>query len=198
VPKKKPYHHGDLSSRLLEVTAEVIDDVGVAGLSLREVARRAGVSHGAPAHHFGDKRGLLTAFATQGFARFGDALEAARCSEDSGNALQRFEATGVAYVQFAVEHEAHFDVMFRPDLVDASDEAYAAASTRAYQQLLLAIQAAQAEGYAPGVDVETLAVAAWAKTHGLATLWLEGNLRNVTGYEDVSALARAVLALDKG
>lgn len=100
------YHHGDLPRALLDAAVEVIAESGPAALSLRDLARRAGVSHAAPAHHFGDKAGLLTALAVQGFDLLADAL---RGAEDLLSA-------GVAYVDFAVGHRAHFDVMFRPDL----------------------------------------------------------------------------------
>ncbi len=109
------YHHGDLRRVLLSTAAEAIAESGPAALSLRELARRAGVSHAAPAHHFGDKAGLLTALATQGFDLLADALRQA------GDDLLD---TGVAYVGFAVRHRAHFDVMFRPELYRADDRSW--------------------------------------------------------------------------
>src|SRR5690349_24467205 len=102
------YHHGDLPEALLKATAQLVQEQGVGALSLREVARRAGVSHGAPAHHFGDKAGLLTALATQGFELFTAALRKAR-DEAGTEPLRRFAATGYAYVLFASEHRAHFE-----------------------------------------------------------------------------------------
>src|SRR5262245_27450164 len=105
---ERGYHHGRLPQALLKATAKLIAEQGVAALSLREVARRAGVSHGAPAHHFRDKAGLLTALATQGFELF----TAAQCAARDGagdDPLRRFGATGYAYVQFAIEHRAHFE-----------------------------------------------------------------------------------------
>src|SRR3954451_21225511 len=100
------YHHGNLRRVLIDKALEAIADDGVAALSLRDVARRAGVSHAAPAHHFGDKAGVLTAIATEGFELLAGATRAA-----SGDLLDR----GLAYIRFAVEHPAHYEVMFRPD-----------------------------------------------------------------------------------
>src|SRR5918998_1668160 len=121
----RSYHHGDLRRALLASAAEAIAESGPAALSLRDLARRAGVSHAAPAHHFGDKAGLLTALATEGYDRLADALDGAR--ERTGSLLE----IGVAYVAFAVGNRAHFDVMFRPDLVSADDAELTAAQGRA-------------------------------------------------------------------
>src|SRR5215207_9150348 len=102
--ERSRYHHGTLPDALLKATAQLVLESGVSGLSLREVARRAGVSHGAPAHHFGDKAGLLTALATQGFELLGDEMEATAARRD-------FLEAGLAYVRFATGHPAHFQVM---------------------------------------------------------------------------------------
>ncbi|HEV7962299.1 MAG TPA: helix-turn-helix domain-containing protein, partial [Actinoplanes sp.] len=107
---KQTYHHGDLRRALLDAAAEVIEEQGPAALSLRDLARRAGVSHAAPTHHFGDKAGLLTALATEGYG-----LLVAELAEEWA-ATHSFLEQGVAYVRFAIRHRAHFEVMFRPDL----------------------------------------------------------------------------------
>ena len=163
----------------------------MANLSLREVARRAGVSHGAPAHHFADKAGLLTALATQGFELFAEALTTARDAEGD-DALARLPATGRAYVMFAAAHRAHFEVMFRPELLRTEDPALIAAQVAAYSVLGGAIEAGQAAGFVPQGDVEILAVRAWSQAHGLAVLWLSGNLRASAAYPDLDSLVRAV------
>src|SRR5215218_3535844 len=111
----RPYHHGDLRRALLQAALEAIAEVGPAAVSLRDLARRAGVSHAAPAHHFGDKAGLLTAVATDGFRRLAATLGEAY--EATGSFLE----VGVAYVRFAVTHRAHFEVMFRPELNHTDD-----------------------------------------------------------------------------
>jgi AcrR family transcriptional regulator len=190
-PPARPYHHGNLPESLLRATAELIEKQGPAALSLREVARQAGVSHAAPAHHFGDKAGLLTALAAQGFALFAAALAEARDAAGS-DPMDRFAATGRAYVLFAARHRAHFEVMFRPELVRRTDAALLEASGAAYAVLTSAIADAQASGYAAGMDPEVLATTAWSTAHGLATLWLAGNLHGLPRHPDLESLARAV------
>ena len=106
----RPYHHGDLRPALLRAAVEAIGQAGPAAMSLREVARRAGVSHAAAAYHFGDKAGLLTAVATQGYRMLAEELRDAR------DADRGFLEVGIAYVRFAVSHRAHFEVMYRPEL----------------------------------------------------------------------------------
>src|SRR5215203_6275096 len=111
----RPYHHGDLPRALLDAAVEAIAEVGPAAVSLRDLARRTGVSHAAPAHHFGDKAGLLTAVAADGFRRLAATLGEAY--EATGSFLE----VGVAYARFAAIHRAHFEVMFRPELYRTDD-----------------------------------------------------------------------------
>src|ERR1700722_1957317 len=111
----RPYHHGDLRAALLAAGADEIGVTGTAGLSLRALARRAGVSHAAPAHHFGDKRGLFTALAAQGFRML---------HTRTSDALSRPDAlvtTGQRYVEFALDHPAHFQVMWDTSLLNSLD-----------------------------------------------------------------------------
>ena len=173
----RPYHHGDLRAALMATALEAITEHGAANLSLRELARRAGVSHAAPAHHFGDKTGLLTAVATEGYHLLAEATSAAW--QRTGSFLE----VGVGYVGFAATHPAHFAVMFRPDLYRAEDPALAAARAKARA----ALEAPAAEtAEAIGGETGTAALAGWALMHGLATLWLTGNLAD----PDPEALAR--------
>src|SRR5579859_5879641 len=178
------YHHGDLRRALLDVAVEVIAEVGAAGVSLRELARRVGVSHAAPAHHFADKRGLLTAVAVEGYDRLADTLATA-----SGDLL----AMGVAYVRFAVTYPAHFAVMFTPTLYHRDDPAVLAASDRTRALLHEAVGATQPST----VDIEYTAVAAWSIVHGFATLWSAGALPTGLGTElDVATRSVIRLLLD--
>ncbi|MDD9965421.1 MAG: TetR/AcrR family transcriptional regulator [Myxococcales bacterium] len=172
---RKSYHHGDLRRGLLDAALEVLQERGPSGLSLREVARRAGVSHGAPAHHFRDKAGLLTALAVEGFELFHAGL--VRAAEPVEEPVAAFAATGRAYVHFAAEHGAHFELMFRPEHLDPAAPELALAMERAYGQLFERVLAAQAAGYAARLPAEDVALSAWACVHGLATLWLNGNLQ---------------------
>ena len=181
---RAPYHHGALRRALLDAALSAIVAQGPAGVSLREIARTVGVSHSAPRHHFEDKRGLLTAIATEGFVLLGDALEAAWESTHS------FLEVGVAYVRFAIDHRAHFEVMFRPDLLRESDAGLLDAQRRT-RALLYGPAVGVTGEEAQGTDPRIPALAAWSLVHGLATLWLAGNLANDLG-EDPEALARAV------
>ena len=174
----RPYHHGGLRAALISTALEAIAEHGAASLSLRELARRAGVSHAAPAHHFGDKTGLLTAVAAEGYQLLAD---------DTTTAWQRtgsFLEVGVAYVRFAIAHPAHFAVMFQPDMYRHDDPALAAARTRARAALE---NPAGASALATGAEPQTAALAGWALMHRLAAPWLTGNVAD----PDPESLARA-------
>ena len=180
---KASYHHGDLRRALLDAAAEVIAEDGPAALSLRDLARRAGVSHAAPTHHFGDKKGLLTALAAEGFDRLAADLLATRAATGS------FLELGVAYVRFATAHRAHFEVMWRPDLYHADDPALVAARGRSGDALYAG--AADLPDGAGAADVREAGLAAWSLAHGFATLWLSDALPDMPEMPD--ELARAVL-----
>jgi AcrR family transcriptional regulator len=177
-PGERPYHHGNLRRALLDAAVEVIAEEGPDALRLRDLANRTGVSHGAPAHHFTDRAGLLTAIAAEGYELLGDVLERAR---DQGGFLD----VGLAYVRFAVEHPAHFQVMFQPTLYRPHDPAVAAAKTRTSAALYGS--AATARSGQPAAQV---GLAGWCLMHGLATLWLAGNLDLITA--DPVDLARSM------
>ena len=146
-------------------------------MSVREVARRAGVTHTAATYHFGDKAGLLAAVATQGYGLLGDALLAA------SHQKQGFLEMGVAYVRFAITHPAHFEVMYQPRLYDSADPAVQAAKQKT-AALLYGSRDATNEQLAAGV-------AAWAIVHGFVTLWLNDNIPPQLG-DQPEAVARAV------
>jgi AcrR family transcriptional regulator len=175
----RPYHHGDLRAALLEAAAEEISAHGTAGISLRALARIAGVSHAAPAHHFGDKRGLFTALAAQGFQLLHSRTRAALGQPDA------LVVTGQRYVEFALEHPGHFQVMWDTSLVDQYDEALVRERSTAFEILYEALRTGT--GAASEEEVVTQAAVAWAVVHGLATLWLSGNLP----YERDSRLVEA-------
>ena len=176
---RSSYHHGDLRRALFDALADAVLEVGPAAISLRDLARRAGVSHAAPAHHFSDKRGLLTAFAVEGYDQLDRALTTAFASSGGD-----FTEVGVAYVHFALEHRAHFEVMFRPELLRRDDPALLEASRRSSRHLLAGTAAAQS------ADGEAAMIGAWSLVHGLATLLLDGNIP--LEYGPPEALARRV------
>lgn len=162
-----PYHHGDLPETLLRHAVESIASRGPEGLSLRELARSAGVSHAAPAHHFGDRRGLLTAVAVQGQDLLSEAMEAAL--------PEGFEHVAVAYVRFAGTHPGHFAVLHRRALLDGEDQELLAArarSDRILEQGVLSLLAAQRGE----LDVHQAKLAAWSLVQGIAALSASGAL----------------------
>lgn len=157
----------DLPDALREATAELVAERGPTGFSLREVARRAGVSHAAPAHHFGDARGLLTSVAAEGFTTLSNNFDTA--VEGLDDPVERLTAMGQAYVRTAVENPGHFGVMCNDELVDQDDPTFAAVSAGAYERLLEAIRDIR-DAYNPDLDVEAAATMTFSAVHGLATL----------------------------
>jgi len=186
------YHHGNLRQVLLEEAAEAIREGGVGGLSLRDLARRVGVSHGAPARHFADKAALLTALATDALERFQAALLGGM-AEAGDSALDRHRAIGMGYVRFAVESPAYFRLMTsRPHLFEP-DADFDAAYQRLFETIREATVAAQQEGWATNRDPDDLLIAAWSAVHGFATLWVEGGIQDHYGSIDPEAAASAVI-----
>ncbi len=191
---RRDYHHGDLRSALLDSVAQIIRESGASFVSIREVARRARVSHAAPAHHFRNKSGLLTAFAAQGFDRLADTVGEAIASSGATRPPEVLAAMGRGYVRFAIENPEHFAIMFRVDLLDREDETYARASDRAYSPFIATVNAASEHGYLAG-DPRVVAASAWSLVHGLATLWIGGQIQQRMKASDPDALADAVTAL---
>jgi AcrR family transcriptional regulator len=176
-PRRVAYHHGDLRQQLLTVAEQIILERGVDGFTLREAARRAGVSPAAPAHHFKDAKGLLTEVALLGFREFGDALEAA---DRAGGAdpAQRLREQAVAYVNFALQQPARFQLMFRDDKHDDSNAEFKSAAARAYGILESAIRAATNTPPERELTPEGhgLLLAVWSMVHGFSNLALGSGL----------------------
>jgi len=168
------YHHGDLRRALLGAAAEVVGDVGVAGLSLRAVARRAGVSHAAPAHHFADKAALLGALAAEGHQELTRSAERS-ISAAGADPERRLAAFARGSFRFAMRRPDLFRVMFRPELVHPGD-AVLRASTAASDRLLAGVirECVEAGRLAPA-RAEALQLGVWALIHGLAVAWLGGD-----------------------
>ena len=187
--KTKPYHHGNLRLTLINAGLAILDADGEKALTLRKVARQAGVSHAAPYRHFKDKNALLTAIAQQGFQKLANQMQAGFHSAQ-GDALQQFLAIGQAYIKFAGEHRAHFKVMFAErlamsselsmDIPDKSTAMLAATRLRlenhavdaedTFLILVLVIQNCRAANLIKNDAVMQLAFSAWAMVHGIATL----------------------------
>jgi AcrR family transcriptional regulator len=158
---RNSYHHGDLKATILTEAAALVADRGADGLSLRELARAAGVSHAAPAHHFTDRRGLFTALATEGFGMLADALKDARPD---------FLDAALAYVRFALGHPGHYEVMFDKSLYDAADPALVSAETAAGAELAAGV--GTLDDPRAKDDPQAAALAAWSLVHGFSLLWL--------------------------
>ena len=178
--RRATYHHGDLRAALLSAARALLDEGGVPAVSLREAARRAGVSPAACYRHFADKEALLTALAVQGFEEFAQALGQAR-----EGTREPFAEMGIAYVEFAVRRPGMFRLMFGPAVADRSRspellEAIAA-STRLFEGGLKVSKHALPEDPVAGLR-------AWATVHGLATLAIDGMLPRF----DPVTLARAL------
>ena len=171
--KPAAYHHGDLRAALIAAATATLRERGIDGFSLREAARRAGVSPAAPQHHFGDARGLLTAVATQGFRTLGDALASA--DAEALDRDGRIRGQGRAYLGFALDHPAEFDTMWRCARIDQADPAYEAAAGRAFRLLGAAVAGIPvAEAGTLGESPDPKAIACWSLVHGLARLALDG------------------------
>jgi AcrR family transcriptional regulator len=181
--KTGSYHHGQLRRALLDAALHLVEHEGLAGLTLRNVARQAGVSHAAPYHHFANKAALIEALATECFVRFGEALQSA--AANPGTAREKFFAVGMAYVTFALEQRAAFRLMTRPELRHALEplphtqdppglEEHAPALS--FRVLIDSVRLCQAEGAMPPGDPLPLALTAWATMHGLALLLLDGGM----------------------
>jgi AcrR family transcriptional regulator len=177
---KKKYHHGDLRQQLLNVTERIILERGVDGFTLREAARRAGVSPAAPAHHFKDAKGLLTEVAILGFRDFGAALEAADKAGGTDPA-QRLQAQAMAYVHFALEHPARFQLMFHRDKLETANPEFMSVARRAYCVLDRAIHAATRTPDEQELTPASygLLLAVWSMVHGFSHLVLEWEFRGL-------------------
>lgn len=167
---EKPYHHGDLRAALLAAGEAELAERGVEGFSLRAVAKRAEVSHAAPAHHFHDVRGLLTALATEGFSRFQAALDAREAG--IADPRERAVAAALGYLDFALARPALFRLIFSSKRISQIDPALLAASRIAYDHLVWLVTELD------GGEADVAAL--WAMSHGIADLATGGRLQIVS------------------
>lgn len=179
--KKSTYHHKDLRNALIQAAGPLLAEHGVAALSLREVAKAAGVSHAAPYRHFRDKNALLGALAATGFVYLQNACVKARKKFPDDPARQLTEA-GTAYLLYAVDNPEIVHLMFG-GVVDFSsgDESLAAAAQSAHGQLVAIIHAGQQQGVFRAGSTEDLALTAWSTVHGLALMLPSGFLNHRLG-----------------
>ena len=190
VPAPRSYHHGDLRATLLATAATWLDEHGAAALTLREVAKAAGVSHAAPYHHFAGLDDLLAGVAELAFVRLGDALAAAAARAARRTPADALLDIGEAYVRTALAHPAQFRLMFGPTLQGKSAHpGLKQAADRAFGVLLDA-----ATAHSPGRGLE-VALAGWSLSHGAANLLIDGAF---TGLPLGGAQAAALRKLDPG
>jgi AcrR family transcriptional regulator len=164
----RPYHHGDLRQALLTRAEQTLQESGVDGLSLRELAREIGVSHGAPRRHFRDRGALLDALALEGFRRLTELLEAAQQRDSSFAATLRDVATG--YVRFATDNPALLQLMFsRKHHADASEELHAAAAST-MGRLAALVERGQANSELIAGDLQQIGTVLFATLQGITSL----------------------------
>ena len=172
--RRQPYHHGDLRVALVDSAAQVAAERGVTALTLRETARRAGVSEAAPYHYFPDKSALIAAVAEEGFRRF-DASQASAAAGAGDDPVDRLVALGASYIRFALDRPHYFRVMFRPHLVEhAKYPSLNEVASRAFDRLVETVRAARLSRGHDDPDPVLAATMIWGVPHGLAALYLDG------------------------
>ena len=178
VRKKTGYHHGALRETLLDAAVTLIATQGLEQVSLRELARAAGVSPGAPYHHFLDRAALFAAVAERGFRMLGLRLRDA--ASQASSPAQALQTLLESYVRFAAEEQPYFRLMFRPELrkgkARTSVDLVQAAGDEAFEVLIDVVRRCQETGNVAPADVRAITLLAWALGHGLATLLLDGPL----------------------
>jgi AcrR family transcriptional regulator len=173
-----PYHHGALRDALLQAAERVLEREGLAGLTLRAVAREAGVSHAAPSHHFGDLTGLVSELAAIGFRQFGEAMAAARATTPD----KRGMAAAKAYVAYAQAHPGMYALMFRDVRPDYSRPSLHEAAGASFAGLAGAVGAQMQEkisGDALTLEHAAAIARAWSLVHGFTMLLLDGRLEDI-------------------
>jgi AcrR family transcriptional regulator len=185
-PAKASYHHGDLRAALLRAAMELLEESGETALSLRAVARRAGVSPAAPYRHYADREALVSAVAAVGYRELSTRLAAAHPSPSTPEQLA---SVAIAYVQFALERPALFRIMFGEPCDRDNDERVAATAA-----VSLYVRGIVQRAF-PGADADSLATAIWALVHGLAFLHLDGKLDASTPQVVVDRVTSAIRAL---
>jgi len=190
---ERPYHHGGLRAALVEHALDILRTEGLQALTLRAVARAAGVSQTAPYRHFADRRALMGAVAAAGFQMLERAMIAAM-TRDGGRA--GFKGVAYAYVRFAQSHPALYRVMFGPEVANTADLPELATTSRSALGFVQhGIEQLQAAGVIRQGDAALMAVASWATLHGVVSLILDGQAETVTSDVDVLVEATAQLVM---
>ncbi len=175
-PAKAAYHHGDLRRSLLDAALGLVASHGVQGFTLREAARAANVSHNAPYRHFPSRTHLLVELATEGQGHLLNALEAAVAR--TADHRDRIVRMGIAYMEFAISHAAHFRVMFSSDVARNRTADLTAAQNATFQFFESELLASEQAGLIRKGAVQQHALVGWSALHGAALLVLDGVLDN--------------------
>jgi AcrR family transcriptional regulator len=183
----------DLRERLVTAGVRMLERGGSEALTLREIARRAGVSHGAPRRYFPTHLALLSAIARHGFGELGERV--ARVLAGGGTPHSQLLAMARAYLEFAAGNRGMFELMFRHDLLESNELGLRETSLPLFEALVELVGRARGDG---GTAARTSAAALWANLHGLAQLWIWGSLPLATGLDDVEPLLRAAVDAHAG
>lgn len=191
--KRDSYHHGDLRNALVNIGVAMLAEEGVEALSLRGLARRAGVSHNAPYQHFADKDALLAAIAEQGFGLLADAIDNSLTGAGTDSFRERLIAAGQGYVRFAIDHPHHFRLMFGPQ-THADYASLSTAARAAFDGLAGIVAEGRREGTLRGDDPREAAMVIWLVVHGLCEVLIAGKIPPdiVAGREPLEMAARYV------
>lgn len=169
------YHHGDLKNALIKAGIEILSKEGIEALSLRKVAKKAGVSHTAPYAHFADKQALIAAVAAEGYKKLYEQLISAQDAHDEP--LARLMATAHAYLQFALDEPDHFRITFSGVVeVEKNYPDYVEQSKRCFALVVAVVEACQAKGFFEKGDTHLVAVSTWSCIHGFVQLLLANQL----------------------
>jgi AcrR family transcriptional regulator len=195
VEQKQGFHHGNLRRALIDGALQILAKEGAEAITLREVARRAGVTHAAPYRHFSSKEALLAAVAEEGFRQLAADLEAAARAPERGDSLDRLEAFGDAYIRFAVKHPAHYRLMYGPEFAQrGAHPSLSEVSRGAFALLFEGVRRAQEDKLVRDDDTVQLALTMWSSVHGLALLILDRQLDDAVGRGQTDPVVRTALS----
>ena len=176
MPRKKSYHHGDLKNALIKAGADILSNEGVSALSLRKVARKAGVSHAAPYAHFTDKQALIAAISTEGYKKLYEKI-AQVAGQYRLDPLRRLVEASWAYVQFALDEPDHFKVTLSGMIEKEQDSpAFLETARQTFSLVVEIVAQCQQAGILHQGASDLTAVSVWALIHGFVTLLLENQV----------------------
>jgi AcrR family transcriptional regulator len=173
---KRPYHHGDLKNALVEAAVALIEKDGIEAVSVREAAKRVGVSPGAPFRHFASRTALLTAVAEEAMARLSAAIEAALARAAGETALEQYRALGHAFLTWAFANPTHFQVISTRKVIDFEGSGLAAANNKIRATMRQLLETARLQGEIGSADVDAVMLSTRALAYGLARMYIDGQM----------------------